>query len=78
MLERENALAFWLLVPTLVILTLFIAYPFARGVWLSLTNSVVGVPGEFSLSGGLPVLHYLARRQIEAATAALFRLHRSC
>jgi multiple sugar transport system permease protein len=47
MLERESALAFWLLVPTLVILTLFIAYPFARGVWLSLTNSVVGVPGEF-------------------------------
>ena len=47
MLERESALAFWLLVPTLVILTLFIAYPFARGVWLSLTNSVVGVPGDF-------------------------------
>ncbi|HKQ29142.1 MAG TPA: sugar ABC transporter permease [Burkholderiales bacterium] len=47
MLEREGALAFWLLVPTLAILTLFIAYPFARGVWLSLTNSVVGVPGDF-------------------------------
>ena len=47
MLEREGALAFWLLVPTLVLLTLFIAYPFARGVWLSLTNSVVGVPGDF-------------------------------
>ena len=47
MLEREGALAFWLLVPTLVLLTLFIAYPFVRGVWLSLTNSVVGVPGEY-------------------------------
>jgi multiple sugar transport system permease protein len=47
MLEREGALAFWLLVPTLALLTLFIAYPFARGVWLSLTNSVVGVPGDF-------------------------------
>jgi multiple sugar transport system permease protein len=47
MLEREGALAFWLLVPTLALLTLFIAYPFGRGVWLSLTNSVVGVPGEF-------------------------------
>src|SRR5918996_1645056 len=47
MLEREGALAFWLLVPTLAILSLFIAYPFGRGVWLSLTNSVVGVPGEF-------------------------------
>jgi len=47
MLEREGALAFWLLVPTLALLTLFIAYPFVRGVWLSLTNSVVGVPGDF-------------------------------
>jgi multiple sugar transport system permease protein len=47
MLEREGALAFWLLVPTLVLLTLFIAYPFVRGVWLSLTSSVVGVPGDF-------------------------------
>jgi multiple sugar transport system permease protein len=47
MLEREGALAFWLLVPTLALLSLFIAYPFGRGVWLSLTNSVVGVPGEF-------------------------------
>jgi multiple sugar transport system permease protein len=47
MLEREGALAFWLLVPTLALLTLFIAYPFGRGVWLSLTNSVVGVPGDF-------------------------------
>jgi len=47
MLEREGALAFWLLVPTLALLTLFIAYPFVRGVWLSLTNSVVGVPGEY-------------------------------
>ena len=47
MLERESALAFWLLVPTLALLTLFIAYPFVRGVWLSLTSSVVGVPGDF-------------------------------
>src|SRR3989442_7918607 len=47
MLEREDALAFWLLVPTLALLTLFIAYPFVRGVWLSLTNAVVGEPGHF-------------------------------
>src|SRR3954467_13502712 len=47
MLEREDALAFWLLFPTLALLTLFIAYPFVRGVWLSLTNSVVGVPREY-------------------------------
>ncbi len=47
MLEREDALALWLLAPTLVLLTLFIAYPFVRGVWLSLTNTVVGVAGDF-------------------------------
>jgi multiple sugar transport system permease protein len=47
MLERESALAFWLLVPTLVLLTLFIAYPFVVGVWLSLSNTTVGEPGAF-------------------------------
>jgi len=47
MLEREDALAFWLLIPTLALLTLFIAYPFVRGVWLSVTNAVVGEPGHF-------------------------------
>src|SRR5260221_14753341 len=47
MLEREGALAFWLLVPSLVLLTLFIAYPFVVGVWLSLTNATVGEPGGY-------------------------------
>src|SRR5438034_8041647 len=47
MRERAGALAFWLLVPTLALLTLFIAYPFVRGVWLSVTNTVVGEPGHF-------------------------------
>ena len=46
-LEREDALAFWLLFPTLVLLTLFIAYPFVRGVWLSLTDATVGEAGHF-------------------------------
>jgi multiple sugar transport system permease protein len=47
MLEHEGALAFWLLVPTLALLTLFIAYPFVHGVWLSLTSATVGEPGKF-------------------------------
>src|SRR5438034_7930848 len=47
MRERAGALAFWLLLPTLALLTLFIAYPFVRGVWLSVTNTVVGEPGHF-------------------------------
>jgi multiple sugar transport system permease protein len=47
MLEREDALAFWLLFPTFVLLALFIAYPFVRGVWLSLSSATVGDPGHF-------------------------------
>jgi multiple sugar transport system permease protein len=46
-LEREASLAFLLLLPTLTLLALFIAYPFMRGIMLSVTNSRVGVPGEF-------------------------------
>jgi len=45
LLEDERWLAFALLVPTGVLLGLFIAYPFVEGVLLSLTNSRVGVHG---------------------------------
>src|SRR6201996_8902326 len=47
LLEDERWLAFMLLVPTMVLLGLFIAYPFVRGILLSVTNSRVGVPGDF-------------------------------
>src|SRR4029077_220147 len=47
LLEDERWLAFVLLVPTMVLLGMFIAYPFARGILLSVTSSRVGVPGEF-------------------------------
>ena len=46
-LENERALAFMLLAPTVVILGLFIAYPFVMGVWLSLSNTSVGNHGTF-------------------------------
>jgi multiple sugar transport system permease protein len=46
-LEDERWFAFALLFPTAILLGLFIAYPFFEGIWLSLTNSRVGVPGEF-------------------------------
>src|SRR5436305_14895901 len=45
--EDERWLAFALLVPTMVLLGLFIAYPFVRGILLSVTDSRVGVPGDF-------------------------------
>ena len=47
LLEDERWLAFALLFPTAVLLGLFIAYPFGKGIWLSLTDTRVGVPGEF-------------------------------
>ena len=46
-LENERLLAGILLAPTVVLLGMFIAYPFVMGVWLSLTNVSVGNPGEF-------------------------------
>jgi multiple sugar transport system permease protein len=47
LLEDERWLAFALLVPTMVLLGLFIAYPFVRGILLSVTDTRVGVPGDF-------------------------------
>jgi multiple sugar transport system permease protein len=46
-LEDEKSLAYLLLAPTVVLLTLFIAYPFFRGAWLSISSATVGMPGEF-------------------------------
>jgi multiple sugar transport system permease protein len=47
LLEDERRLAFLLLLPTMLLLGLFIAYPFVRGIVLSVTDSRVGVPGDF-------------------------------
>src|SRR5262245_58894181 len=47
LLEREHVLAGALLAPTLIILTLFIAYPFVLGIWLAVSGKVVGRPGNF-------------------------------
>ncbi|MBI4589146.1 MAG: sugar ABC transporter permease [Candidatus Rokubacteria bacterium] len=46
-LEDERSLAYLLLTPTAILLTLFIAYPFFRGVWLSVSSATVGMPGDF-------------------------------
>jgi multiple sugar transport system permease protein len=47
LLEDERWLAVALLLPTVVLLGLFIAYPFVEGVLLSVTDAKVGVPGHF-------------------------------
>src|SRR5207302_685801 len=46
-LKKEHIPAGALLAPTLVILTLFIAYPFVLGIWLAVSDKVVGRPGNF-------------------------------
>ena len=47
LLEDERWLATLLLLPTVTLLGLFIAYPFVKGVMLSVTDTRVGVPGHF-------------------------------
>ena len=47
LLEDERWLAVLLLSPTAVLLALFIAYPFVKGVLLSVSDARVGVPGQF-------------------------------
>jgi multiple sugar transport system permease protein len=46
-LEDERWLALALLTPTAILLALFIAYPFVKGVLLSLSSARVGVAGDF-------------------------------
>ncbi len=46
-LESEQLLAAMLLAPTVLLLGMFIAYPFVMGVWLSLSSTSVGNIGEF-------------------------------
>jgi multiple sugar transport system permease protein len=46
-LENERLLAGLLLAPAVILLGVFIAYPFVMGVWLSLSSTSVGNPGHF-------------------------------
>src|SRR5260370_15709169 len=47
LLEDERWLGALLLLPTAFLLAPFIAYPFVKGVLLSVTDARVGVPGTF-------------------------------
>ena len=46
-LESESNLAMLLLLPTIALLLMFIAYPFLRGILLAVTDSKLGVLGAF-------------------------------
>jgi multiple sugar transport system permease protein len=47
LVEDERVLGWLLLTPTIILLSLFIAYPFVNGVWISLTSATVGVKGSY-------------------------------
>jgi multiple sugar transport system permease protein len=46
-LEDQRILGYVLLTPALVLILVFIAYPFVLGIWMSLTDKLVGTPGKF-------------------------------
>ena len=45
--SNRNWLGYWYMLPALLILGLFLAYPLGLGVWLSFTDTRIGRPGEF-------------------------------
>lgn len=47
LLEREHVLGYVLLAPALLLILVFMAYPFGLGIWFSLTDKLVGKPGQF-------------------------------
>ena len=47
LLERESSLGVFLMIPGALLLMVFMAYPFFLGIWLSLTDSRIGMPGDF-------------------------------
>jgi len=46
-LENEAILGYVLMTPALLLILVFIAYPFSLGVWLALTDKLVGKPAHF-------------------------------
>ncbi len=47
LLEREASLGVILMLPGMLLLMVFMAYPFLLGIWLSLTDSMIGQLGHF-------------------------------
>jgi len=46
-LESEASLGIILMAPGFALLIIFLGYPFFLGIWLSLTDSAIGMPGQF-------------------------------
>lgn len=45
--RQEWFFAFCLLTPAILMLSIFVLYPFSKGLWLSVLNTEVAIPGEF-------------------------------
>jgi multiple sugar transport system permease protein len=45
--RQEWFFAFCLLSPAVLMLSIFVLYPFSKGLWLSVLNTEVAIPGEF-------------------------------
>jgi multiple sugar transport system permease protein len=45
--QREASLGYALLIPTAVMLLVFLAWPFFWGIWLALSSAEIGDPGHF-------------------------------
>ena len=45
--RQEWFFAFCLLTPATLMLSIFVVYPFLKGLWLSVLNTEVAIPGEF-------------------------------
>ena len=47
LMEREGVLGYAMLAPAMAVILIFKAYPFLLGIWFSLTDRLVGNPGDF-------------------------------
>ena len=47
LLERQSSLGIILMLPGALLLMVFMAYPFFLGIWLALTDSVIGTLGKY-------------------------------
>ena len=47
LLERESSLGVILMLPSAILLMVFMAYPFFLGIWLSITDSMIGRMGHY-------------------------------
>ncbi len=64
LLERESSLGLLLMLPGTLLLVIFMAYPFFLGLWLSLTDSMIGHAGRFvGLQNFVNLLHDSIFRQ---------------